>query len=157
MWKYLHLPPLEGMAGRSSQMFPLFEVDKKSQKNKARVTRNNKPRPRRFRSTVRCLQRLKERHFFGILLPLPVTELTRKRALAKQLALLCSGKQVALLNFSPGLYGLTVYVKNWEKSRRQRRAKEKEKVSRVQAARVSQTRLHGVQEMRTQRTSHDDL
>ena len=102
MWKYLHLPPLEDSAGRSFQMSSLLETDKKGQNNKARVTRNNKPRSRWFGSTLSCLHRLKERHFFGSLLPLPVTELTRKRALPEYLALLGLGKQVAVFNFSPG-------------------------------------------------------
>lgn len=92
--KYLYLPPLADTAGRSPETLPLLEADKKGQNSKARLTTNNKPRSRWFASTLSCLHRLKEKHFFGILLPLPVTELTRKRALPKYLALLGLGKQL---------------------------------------------------------------
>lgn len=53
-------------------------------------------------STLSCLCRLAGRHSIGILLPLSVTELTRKRTLPKDLALLGLGKQSTVFNFSPG-------------------------------------------------------
>ena len=53
-------------------------------------------------STLSCLCGLEGRHFIRILLPLSVTELTRKRTLPKDLALLGLGEESTVFNFSPG-------------------------------------------------------
>ena len=67
-------------------------------------------------------------YIFGILLPLPVIELTRKKTLPKYLALLDLGREVAVFNFSPGHCGLIVYVKNWEMTRRQKECQRELKI-----------------------------
>jgi len=62
-------------------MLPLSEVDEKGQKNKSKD--NKKASSGGFGSTSSSFCRLEERYFTGILLALPVTELTRKRTLPK--------------------------------------------------------------------------
>lgn len=80
-------------------------------------------------STLSCLCRLAGRHSIGILLPLSVTELTRKRTLPKDLALLGLGKQSTVFNFSPG--GLWTdgvcpgFRKEQEKKKKKKRAGDK--------------------------------